>query len=51
MADASNENAAKKPLDAILARIGRKFDASFEPLSVDGSDLQEIGRASCRERV
>ena len=42
MADASNENAAKKPLDAILARIGRKFDASFEPLSVDGSDLQVL---------
>ncbi len=42
MADASNENAAKKRLEAILARIGRKFDTSFEPLSIDGADLQVL---------
>lgn len=42
MTSATNINMAERQLEAILAKIGRKFETSFEPLSVDGSDLQVL---------
>ena len=42
--------AAKKRLDEVYAEYAEP-DADFDKLAAEQADLEEIGRASCRERV